>query len=215
MADERPVTAQDWIPLWDGSSLDALRGYGRDGFPDGSWVVDGDALRTVPGHAVDLVTRETFEDFEVAFEWRLSPGGNSGVIYRVAETDGPAWHTGPEYQILDDSIHPDGGTPETSAGALYGLVAPEPGKRLEPVGAWNTGSIVVRAGRVEHWLNDVLVVRYDWDDPALRERIRASKFAEFDGFMRQPRGHIALQHHGEEAWLRNVRVRPLGEDGTR
>ncbi len=215
MTDERPVAADAWIPLWDGSSTRALRGYRGDEFPAASWAIDGDSLRTVPGEAVDLVTRDTFEDFELLFEWRVSRGGNSGVIYRVAETDGPAWHTGPEYQILDDSLHPDAGTPKTTSGALYGLVAPDPAKRLQPVGAWNTGSIVVRSGRVEHWLNHALVVRYDWDDPSLRERIRASKFGEVDGFMRQPRGHIALQHHGEEAWFRNVRVLPLGEDGGR
>jgi hypothetical protein len=199
----------DWIVLFDGGSTDALRGYGRDDFPADRWVVDDGALRAIPGPGVDLVTRDVYADFELEFEWKVGPGGNSGVIYRVAETGDPAWATGPEYQLLDDDGHPDGRDSRTSAGALYDLLPPGPTKRLEPVGGFNRGRIVIRAGHVEHWLNGELVVEYDWDGADIRAEIERSKFAGLAGFMRHGSGHIAFQHHGEEAWLRALRIRPL------
>lgn len=196
-----------WIVLFDGESTAALRGYGEDEFPT-SWVTAGGELHALPGAGVDLITRELFADFELEFEWRVSRGGNSGVLYRVAESDGPAWTSGPEYQILDDGGHPDGGDPSTSSAALYGLIAPTTDRRLEPVGSFNAGRIVVRDGHVEHWLNGRLVVAYDWNGPTVRSRIAASKFRDATGFMAADVGGVVLQHHGEEVWFRNVRIRP-------
>jgi hypothetical protein len=204
-----PVAEGDWQVLFDGSATDALRGYGMAGFPADRWLVADGELRTVPGPGVDLITRDTFVDFELEFQWRVAPGGNSGVMYRVAETPEPAWTTGPEYQVLDDERHPDGVDPTTSAAALYDLIAPGPDKRLEPVGSFNAGRIVVRDGRVEHFLNGVLVVTYDWDDPATRELVATSKFAPYEGYMAQDSGHVVFQHHGEEAAFRSIRIRSL------
>ena len=199
-----------WTRLWDGTTTDRLRGYGMDGFPVGRWEVDGDALRTIPGRGIDLATIDRFADFELEFEWRVSVGGNSGVLYRVAETGDPAWTSGPEYQVLDDDGHADGRRPETSAGAAYDLLAPQ-GAEPQPAGEWNQGRIVVRDGRVEHWLNGTKVVDYGWNDEAMRDRVSGSKFAAFGRFMREDRGHIVFQHHGEEAWFRSIRVRAFGE----
>jgi hypothetical protein len=214
-AEEPAMTAHstspgEWQVMFDGTVTDALRGYGMDGFPADRWVVEAGELRTVPGSGIDLVTRDTFGDFELEFEWRVAPGGNSGVMYRVVETAEPAWTTGPEYQVLDDALHPDGRDPTTSAAALYDLIAPATDKRLEPVGSFNRGRIVVRTGRVEHWLNGELVVTYDWDGSAVRDLVAASKFNAFEGFMAAESGHVAFQHHGEEAAFRDIRIRTLG-----
>ena len=198
----------DWIALFDGSSTAALRAYGGEAFSD-SWVVEDGELHALPGQGVDLITRETFADFELEFDWKVSPGGNSGVLYRVVEGGEPSWTSGPEYQVLDDGGHPDGQDPRTSAAALYGLVAPSADKRLEPVETFNTGRIVVHDGHVEHWLNGRRVVDYDWDGTDLRALIDASKFRDLPGFMAADAGGVVLQHHGEEAWFRNVRIRGL------
>ena len=205
----RPQSGE-WQVLFDGGPTDALRGYGMDRFPADRWAVEDGELRTVPGSGIDLVTRDMFGDFELEFEWRVASGGNSGVIYRVVETAEPAWTTGPEYQVLDDEQHPDGREPTTSAAALYDLIAPAANKRLEPVGSFNRGRIIVRDGRVEHWLNGERVVSYDWDGSAVRELVAASKFAGFEGFMAAESGHIVFQHHGEEAAFRDIRIRSLG-----
>ena len=198
-----------WQDLFDGTTVAGLRGYGRPDFPADRWTVTDGRLTTVPGPSTDLITEATFRDFEVEFEWTATPGGNSGLIYRVVETDQPSWTTGPEYQVLDDAVHPDGSDPATSAGSLYALIAPDPTKQLAPAGAPNRGRLLVRSGRVEHWLNDRLVVAYDWDGPDVRRLIQASKFAGLDGFMRADDGHVVLQHHGEEVAYTRVRIRAL------
>jgi hypothetical protein len=111
-------------------------------------------------------------------------------------------------QLLDDARHPDGQIPETSAGALYGLIAPRQ-KVLRPIGSFNTARIVVRDSYVEHWLNDVLVVAYDLHSAAFAALVAHSKFKNLPGFAREARGHIALQHHGDSVWFRHLHIRPL------
>ena len=197
-----------WTALFDGTSTAALRGYGQDAFP-ASWEVQGGELHALPGSGVDLISRDTYTDFELEFDWRVGPAGNSGIIYRVLESDAPSWTSGPEYQVLDDDGHPDGQDPRTAAAALYGLIAPNDDKRLEPAGTYNTGRVVIDGGQVEHWLNGTLVVAYDWGGTDVRALIAASKFATEPAFMSAASGGIVLQHHGEEVWFRNVRIRRL------
>ena len=111
-------------------------------------------------------------------------------------------------QVLDDERHPDGREPKTSAGALYGLVAPT-NKTLRPVGEFNRARLVVRGGRVEHWLNGRKIVEYDLNGDSLKALIAASKFRDMPRFGREAGGHVALQHHGEEVWYRKIRIRRL------
>lgn len=105
------ATAAEWTVLFDGKLTDQLRGYQMKTFPADKWIIDGDALKTIPGKATDLITKDKYKDFELELEWKVAPGGNSGVMYRVAELDkGASWFTGPEMQILDDDKHGDGKT---------------------------------------------------------------------------------------------------------
>ena len=118
------------------------------------------------------------------------------------------WHSAFELQVLDDDGHADGKMPETSAGALYALLAPQ-GKVLEPVGQFNQARLIVRGQHVEHWLNGTRVLQFQMDDPELKDRIAQSKFAPHPLFGQRRSGHIGLQHHGQEIWFRNIRVRRL------
>jgi hypothetical protein len=111
-------------------------------------------------------------------------------------------------QLLDDAHHPDGQTPETSAGTLYGLIAPRR-TVLQPIGSFSTARVVVRASHVEHWFNGVLVVAYALPSAALAALGAHSTFQALPGFGQAARGHIALQHHGDPVWFRHLCLRPL------
>lgn len=201
--------AGETIVLFDGKDTSAWKGYRHEGFPSNNWVIDNGALKTVPRKSLDLVTREKFKDFDLTFEWKVTPVGNSGVMYNVDEAGRAPWHSGPEYQIADDLKHPDGKNPKTSTASLYALRAPGEKKELKPVGEWNQSRIVSKSGKIEHWLNGEKVLEFDWNDPALRADVKKSKFGEHATFMAKDEGHIVFQHHGEEVWYRNIRVKRL------
>lgn len=197
---------QGWERLFDGESLDAWRGFRREDLPEG-WQVVGDSMARV-GPGGDLVTRETYEDFELSLEWRISRGGNSGVFFRVSEDYGAVWQSGPEMQILDDDAHPDGRSPLTSAGANYALHAPSVAA-TRPVGLYNRALLRVWDDHVEHWLNGVKVLEYRLGDAEWEALVAESKFAAMPGYGRSKSGHIALQDHGDPVWFRNLKIRRL------
>lgn len=204
-AEER---AEGWRLLFDGSSLDAWRGFKSDA-PSPSWrVLEGQIVCT--GLGGDLLTRDAFGDFELSLEWSVDPGGNSGIIYGVRELPETSfvWETGPEMQILDNTRHPDGRHPATSAGANYALYPPSDDV-TRPVGAWNHARIVKRGDRVEHWLNGVKVVEYDWGSEEWARRVAGSKFASMPNYGKFKEGHIAIQDHGDRVAFRNIKIRSL------
>ena len=106
-----------------------------DTFPKDGWTIKDRTLCTIAdGKVVDIITKKKYRNFELIFDWKVTPGANSEVKYRVDESKNSPWHTGPEYQILDDSKHNDEKKPLTSAGSLYALIAPQ-NKTLKPVGS--------------------------------------------------------------------------------
>lgn len=200
-----------WETLFDGSSTDAWRGYKKDGFPQKGWVVEDGALKVqARGRGGDIITKKQYRDFDFRFEWKVAPGANSGIMYRVTETEGPSWRTGPEYQILDDSKHRDGRNTKTSAASLYALYAAK-GKVLKPVGEYNTGRIVLRGSFLEHWVNGTRVVSCDLASDEYKQLVASSKFRTMPNFGKRPAGHICLQYHGDDVWFRNMRVLDLSE----
>ena len=191
-----------------------FRAFRGDTFPDGKWACEDGVLRSVPGRRVDLVTRAEYEDFELELEWKVARGANSGVMYGVSEAGTDTFWSGPEMQINDDPNHPDGLQPKTSAGGLYDLIGPSRRDLLKPTGEFNRARVVSRAGHVEHWLNGVKVVAYEWNSTELRALIKETKFATAPLFMRTRKGHIALQSEGDEVWFRHIRIRRLATADT-
>jgi hypothetical protein len=208
-SDAADPAAGEWVVLFDGQDLSRWRGYQRADTPAG-WQVDDGTLAFVPGvDGGDLVTREQYGDFDLELEWKVSEGGNSGIMYRVSEELQYPWHTGPEMQILDDERHRDGLIPSHRAGALYDLIVP-PSDIARPVGEWNEVRIVLRGNHLQQWLNghstaDVEIGSEEWN-----RLVAASKFNDMPGFASMPSGHVVLQDHGDPVWFRNVRIRPLG-----
>ena len=206
-----PLQAGGWEVLFDGQSTSSLRGYQMDSFPDNGWTVKDGTLRTLPdGKVVDIVTKKKYRNFELIFDWKVTPGANSGVMYRVDESKDRPWHTGPEYQILDDSKHQDGKSPLTSAGSLYALISAQ-NKTLKPVGDYNTSRIVLAGSSLEHWLNGSKVVACDIESYGVDTLVKESKFSPHKEFLKKQTGHIVFQHHHDEVWFKNIKVRELPE----
>ncbi len=196
-----------WRTLFDGRSLAAFRGYRMDTMPSGWHIVDGTLTKS--GSVDDLVTREKFANFELSFDWKLDTGGNSGVFYRVTEEyDHPYW-SGPEYQLLDDAVHPDGKSRLTAAGSAYGLY-PSPSGVVKPANQWNSSLIVVNGNRVQHWMNGQKLLQYDLLSPDWEAKVKASKFGAWPNYGRATTGYIGIQgDHDGVLSLRNIRIRVL------
>jgi hypothetical protein len=218
--------AAGWRLLFDGRTLTGWRGLGRDTVPTAHWVIENGAIKKLPTGIVanragglppvtggDLMTVDTFADFELTWEWKVAPGANSGVKYNVSESlsTSLSGHAalGFEYQILDDDRHEDARLATHRAGALYDLFAPSAAKQLRPVGEWNRSTIVFRGNHGEHWLNGAKVVEFDLGTARMDSALAASKYRAIAGFASRRRGHIVLQDHGDEVYFRSIKVRSL------
>jgi hypothetical protein len=184
--------------------------------------------RRAPGG--DLMTVDTFRDFEVTWDWKITPVANTGLKYNVSEelstgvkeaapqpgrTTPTASHSaiGFEYQMIDDARHSDGKLPTHRTGALYDLITPDSNKRVNPIGEWNHSRVVFNGTHGEHWLNGMKVVEYELGSPRLTTTLAASKFRGMPWFAEKRAGHIVLQDHGDEVYFRNIKIREL--NGTR
>lgn len=190
----------------DVQSIDEWRAYRGTALPP-EWTIRDGVITHTPGGG-DLISVESFANVEIAFDWKISPGGNSGVFYRVDEQYGASFQSGPEYQILDNSGHPDGRLPVTAAASLYGIYPPTR-DATRPVGEWNAARIVLRGDHVEHWLNGENVLSIEIGSPDWNARIPGTKFADWPAFGVLPEGHIVLQDHGSPVEYRNFTVRAL------
>jgi hypothetical protein len=202
-----------WTLLFDGNSLAGWRAYKRLDASGTRWVVKDGLLCLDPGDgsdtrgARDIVTTAPYSQFELTWDWRVSPGGNSGLKYFVLEDRDAA--IGHEYQLIDDAKHADAKVgPHRQTAALYDVL-PAANRPSKPAGEWNTSRVVVRGAEVEHWLNGSKVLAYTLDSPALREAIAKSKFKDVERFGKPQRGLLLLQDHGDAVCYRNVKVRVL------
>ena len=198
-----------WRLLFDGKTTAGWRALGKQDFPAKGWVVaDGTLKHEKGGGGGDIVTTEHFNDFELSWEWRIQPGGNSGLKYNLPD---PAKGVGCEYQLLDDVKHADatrhGATRQT--GGLYDVLPPAADKKLNPAGEWNTSRILVRGNHVEHWLNGVKTVQFEFGSEALKAAIAESKFKGMAGWGVKTKSPILLQDHGDEASFRSMKIRLL------
>ena len=218
--------AAGWRLLFDGSTLGGWRGLGRDGVPAAHWVVEGGAIKKIasgkvpvqadgqPMEGGDLMTEASYGDFELAWQWKVTPGANSGVKYNVSEqlsTSIAPRHAakGFEYQVIDDDRHADGKIVKHQTADLYDLIAANDRKRVRPVGEWNDSRILFRGNHGEHWLNGQKVVEFDLGTPAMDAALAASKYRGWSWFGERRRGHIVLQDHNDEVYFRSIKLREL------
>lgn len=209
-ADEAGSTG--WKVLFDGTTLNGWRTFKN--LPNDSWEVSDGTLHCKPfnengeNKRADLITEEQFENFELELEWKISPQGNSGIMFRVSEEFEQPYLSGPEYQVLDDLNYPGEVKPTNMTASNYDMHVAE-GKVLKPVGEWNLTKIVVNGNSVEHWLNGNKVLSYELGSADWQARKDSSKWKEVAGYGASARGHICLQDHGNEVWYRNIKIRSL------
>lgn len=195
-------------PPWrDLMNASAWRGWKAEGFPAGWRFADG--VLSKDGEVDDLISRDSFGDFELELEWKIGTAGNSGVFYRGTREYDHIYWSAPEYQLLDDANAPDGRSRLTAAAAAYALYG-APAGVVKPAGEWNRTRLLVRGAHVEHWLNGQKVVEYElWSAP-WQEKVAASKFAAYPNYGRARRGLLGLQgDHPGRLELRGIRVRSL------
>jgi hypothetical protein len=202
---------EGWKLLFDGKSLDGWRTYQNK--PSASWSVSDGTIHCKGGTEVsdlhaDLITKEQFDNFELSLDWKISPQGNSGIMYHVTEEYPTAYLSGPEYQIIDDLHFPEKLEDWQKTGANYAM-DPAPTAAPNPVGEWNHTRIVVNKGRVEHWLNGKKIVEFQEGTDEWKRKKETGKWKDAAGYGKAQKGYIALQDHGSEAWFRNIKIRQL------
>lgn len=211
-AAENTLTAAEksagWTLLFDGKTMNGWRTYANK--PAGGWEVKDGTLHAIAKvKGAELITEKKFNDYELAWEWKVPPAGNNGIKYFVTEarTKSP----GPEYQMIDDAGHPDaqkGGALHQTA-SFYDVLPPAADKPLKKAGEWNQSRIVVRVKNVEHWLNGKNVLTYNLDSAEVKAGIAKSKFKNEKGFGDKIEGHIMLTYHQDDCWYRNIKIREI------
>lgn len=203
------VSAAEPVAMFDGETLGGWTDGAGKAVEPGGWVVEDGCLHR-KGRGGDLFSEKEYGDFVLEFEWKVAPGGNSGVKYRVAKFGGAI--LGMEYQVLDDAGHGNGKVAKTSAASFYDVLAPAADKELKPVGEFNQSKIVARGSKFEHWLNGEKVLEFDTSTEAFGEALARSKFRNAEGFARNPKGRILIQDHGDPVWFRNIRITELAPE---
>ena len=210
-----------WKLLFDGESFKGWRAAYKDSFPGKIWQVQDGNINVLgiggkeSVNGGDIVTNDQFKAFDLSFDFKLTPGANSGVKYFVTlkeKNEGSA--IGLEYQVLDDKVHPDaklGKDGDRTLASLYDLIPAAKQERfIHSMGQWNTGRVVVYPNNhVEHWLNGIKVLEYDRGSEAFRALVAVSKFKIWPGFGEAPEGHILLQEHGFEVSYRSIKIQEL------
>ena len=215
--------SEGWRLLFDGKTNTGWRSAAGETFPTkpNGWIIRNGTmtiLGSAGGEAAnvgDIVTNEEFSAFDLSFEFRMSRGANSGVKYFVTlneDTKGSA--IGLEYQVLDDAVHPDaklGRNGDRTLASLYDLIpSNKPSRFVRPIGAWNTGRVVVYPNNhVEHYLNGVKVLEYERGSKEFKDLVAISKFVIWKNFGEAKKGHILLQDHGFEVNFRSIKIKAL------
>jgi hypothetical protein len=200
------LPAAEPVSLFDGKTFAGWTG--ADGkAPGPGWSIEDGALK-LDGTGGNLLSEKAYANFDLEWEWKIAEGGNNGIKYWVTKVGGKEW-LGIEYQMLDDQKHPDAknGAKRLTA-SFYDIQAPAVQTPLNPPGEWNASRVVARDGKLQHWLNGVLVGEADTSSADWQAKIAESKFKSKEGFA-PGKGRIMLTDHKDKTWFRNIRIKEL------
>jgi hypothetical protein len=208
------VNAEPATPLFDGKSFAGWHAFNKTGEIK-NWMIEDGAMVCLgaakDAHGGDIVTDKDYTNFELNWDWKVTKGANSGVMYHVIEDakyQAP-YETGPEYQVIDDIGFPDKLEDWQKAGSDYAMYTPNDKKTLKPVGEWNTSKIVFNNAHVEYWLNGEKIIEFEaWSDEWNKKK-RDGKWKDYPGYGVAKTGKIALQDHGNKVYYKNITIREL------
>lgn len=232
---EQVEVKNDWITLFDGQTTEGWRGYNSKDMPPGWTAKDGMLMfdteleleQDYEGGRDIIYGTEEFDNFELYVEWKIPEGGNSGIFYHIKEGYGGPPEVSPEYQLIDDAnyatIHDlksyneqfGAAEPEKlqdwqSTAADYAMHTPDPAKKkLNPAGEWNSSKIVYTPERVEHWLNDQMVLSFVPGSADWNEKRNSGKWKDAPDYAKYKKGYIGFQDHGSSLWFRNIKIKKL------
>lgn len=200
---------EGWKLLFDGQTTHGWRSFKKQTFPKKGWTVENGELRLeARSGAGDIITDQTFKDFDLQWDWKIEPGGNNGLKYFITEDRNGA--IGHEYQMIDDPAEKesaDGGKHSTAS--FYDVLPPAKEKPLKPPGEWNHSRVLVQGNHVEHWLNGKKVLEYELGSDQVLQAVQNSKFRSVPGFGTKIQGHILLTYHNDPVAYRNIKIREL------
>jgi len=208
---------EGWQLLFDGKTMNGWRRIYTDSQPKQGWSVENGCLIVEPSkggessNGGDLITVKEYGNFELTFDFQLTPGANSGIKYFVNEAIGnrnSGYGYGPEYQVIDDE-KVSGTLPGGKLAGLYELIDAPSTKKWNPPGKWNRGRIVSKDRHVEHWLNGVLMLRYELGSDEFKALVQKSKFRDTKGYAEVANGNILIQDHGAKVYYKNIKIKEL------
>ncbi|HEA22105.1 MAG TPA: DUF1080 domain-containing protein [Pricia antarctica] len=219
---ETTSKTNDWVYLFDGSTTEGWRAYNAEDLPP-QWVIEDSTLtfdtekRTEENRkgGNDIIyAAEEYDNFELAWEWKIPEGGNSGMLYHIQEGDWSIPEVSPEYQMLDDfkweEINDAILEEWQKTGADYAMYIPDPKQKIaKPAGEWNTSRVIFTPENVEHWLNGKKILSFvpwseDWE-----KRKSDGKWKDSPKYGTFKSGYIGFQDHDSPLWLKNIKIRKL------
>jgi hypothetical protein len=202
--------AGGWKLLFDGKTTQGWHNFKKNVVSTNAWAVEDGWLHCLGKEGGgDIISDAEFDNFDVQWEWKQIPAGNSGLKYFVNEKrEQPLGH---EYQMIDDERNGDAKLAQGKrvTGSFYDVLKPERIDLTKPAGEINRSRVIVQGNHVEHWLNGAKVLEYSCGSEELKTAVQQSKFKNTRGFGEKIMGHILLQDHHSEVWVRNIKIREL------
>jgi hypothetical protein len=210
-AADNELTAQEqadgWQLLFNGKDMSQWRSF-KQPTVNSKWQIDENAIVLTSGGGGDLISKQSYKNFELTLDWKIAEAGNSGIFVLADETGQYIYSHAPEIQILDNERHPDNKLDSHLSGSLYDLIA-SPVASHKKAGEWNTTKIRLENSALTIWQNGIQTAQVTIGNDEWNRLVAKSKFADWAGFAAATEGHLGLQDHGDKVWFKNIKIKEL------